>query len=175
MKFDEFKILVKGLKTVYTSPNFLPDADSIKIWYQLLQDISYEQLSVAIQKHMVTNKFPPTIAELREASVNCLVEIKGWADGWEKTKRAMRNYGYNRQNEAIASIDDDVAVRVVKRLGWKELCMSKTPMQDRANFRMIYEQESERQIKTAMLPESLRESIAHLQENISVKKIEGSR
>ena len=48
MTFDEFKILVKGMKAVYTSPNFLPDADSVKIWYRLLGDMPYELASIAI-------------------------------------------------------------------------------------------------------------------------------
>ena len=39
MSFEEFKKLVKGMKAVYTSQSFLPDAESVKIWYQLLKDI----------------------------------------------------------------------------------------------------------------------------------------
>ena len=69
MTFDEFKVLVRGMKAVYTSLNFLPDADSIKIWYKLLKDMPYELANVAIQKHMMTNKFPPTVAEIRAGAV----------------------------------------------------------------------------------------------------------
>ena len=134
MSFEEFKKLVKGMKAVYTSPSFLPDAESVKIWYQLLKDIPYEVLRVAVQKHMLTNRFPPTVAELR-------------------------------QEEALASMDE-VARRAVKRLGWKELCMSENIMQDRANFRMVYEQEQNRATERAMLPEGLRKQMDMLQSGV---------
>lgn len=162
MRFDEFKNLVKGMKSVYTSPNFLPDGDAIKIWYQLLQDMSYEQLNVAIQKHMLTNRFPPTIAELREAAVSCTMELKDWSDGWEQARQVIRKYGYYQQSEAFASMDD-ITRKVVKRLGWKELCMSENPMQDRANFRMVYEQEQKRVKERAVLPVGLQSQIEEMQ------------
>lgn len=171
MRFDEFKVLVKGMKSVYTSPNFLPDGDAIKIWYQLLQDMSYEQLNVAIQKHMLTNKFPPTIAELREAAVSCMVERKDWSDGWEQARRAIRKFGYYQQEEAFASMDE-ITRKVVKRLGWKEMCMSENLMQDRANFRMIYEQEQKRVEEKAVLPAGLRDQIEKMQGE-TVKAIGG--
>lgn len=66
MTFDEFKLLAKGMKSVYTSEKFLPDAESIKIWYQMLQDLEYKTANVAIQSYMLTNKFPPTIADIRQ-------------------------------------------------------------------------------------------------------------
>lgn len=162
MEFNEFKILVKGLKAVYTSPNFLPDADSVRIWYKLLQDMSYEQLNLAIQKYMMTGKFPPTVAELRESAVSLVCESKNWSDGWEQFRRAVRNFGYNRPKEAFDSMDD-ITRQVVKRLGWKDLCESENLMQDRANFRIVYEQEQKRVSENAMLPPKLKNQIEKLQ------------
>lgn len=160
--FDDFKKLVKGMKAVYTSQNFLPDADSVKIWYRLLMDIPYEQLNVAIQKHMQTCKFPPTVAELRAAAASVVIKNSDWSEGWEQLARAIRTFGYYRQGEAFASMDE-LTRRVVKRLGWKELCMSETPMQDRANFRMVYEQQARRVHETAVLSGRLRGQIERLQ------------
>lgn len=162
MTFNEFKVLVKGMKAVYTSPNFLPDADSVKIWYRLLEDMPYELANIAIQRHMSTNKFPPTPAEIRQAAVQTVEAPRGWADGWEQFRKAVGKYGYYQQEAALASMDETTR-KVVKRLGWKQLCESENPMQDRANFRMVYEQEAQRKNETAALPAKLQEQIARLQ------------
>jgi len=162
MTFNEFKVLVKGMKAVYTSPNFLPDADSVKIWYRLLQDMPYELANVAIQRHMATNKFPPTIADIRAAAVETMDRTRDWSDGWERFRRAVGKYGYYQQDAALASMDETTR-RVVKRLGWKQLCESENQMQDRANFRMVYEQEAQRKNETAVLPAKLQEQMARLQ------------
>lgn len=171
MTFDEFKILVKGMKAVYTSERFLPDADSIRIWYTLLSDLEYPVLNAAIQKYMVTNKFPPTIADLREmATTICTGEIQEWGEGWEKVLKAIRFYGFYRETEALETMDE-LTRTCVKRLGWRNLCMSENNNMDRANFRMIYEQLSERTKKENVLPLSLNNTIKQLNANI-VKQLE---
>ena len=65
MEREEFKILVKAMKAVYAQPTFIPDKDAFNVWYGLLQDLPYEQANLAIQKYMTSERFPPTIAEIR--------------------------------------------------------------------------------------------------------------
>ena len=163
MTYDEFKILAKGMKAVYTQPTFLPDADAFNIWYQLLQDIDYKVANIAIQKHMMTSKFPPTIADIREQAATVTSgERPLWSDGWEQVLIAIRKYGMYAIPEAMESFDE-ITRQTVKRLGFKELCMSENPMQDRANFRMIYEQIAERKEKAQQLPASLTNLIDEIQ------------
>ena len=173
MTFNEFKVLAKGMKAVFTSTTFLPDEDSIKIWYRLLQDIPYEVANIAIQRHMMTNKFPPTIAEIREqATLSVNNELNSdWGQAWEQVCKAIRIYGLWGTEEALASMDD-ITKQCVKRLGWKELCMSETPMQDRANFRMIFEELKLKTKQESALPLNIKESIAKLQ---SKQKMIGER
>lgn len=171
MTFDEFKILAKGMKAVYTSERFLPDADSIKIWYQLIKDLDYKVANAAIQKYISTNKFPPTIADIREISTTiCIGEIPDWGEGWEQVLKGIRFYGYYRESEALETMDK-LTQTCVKRLGWRNLCMSENSNQDRANFRMIYEQLTERTRKEAVLPISLNNTIKQLNAN-TVKQLE---
>ena len=67
---------------------------------------------------------------------------------------------------------DEITRQCVKRLGWKELCMSETPMQDRANFRMIFEELKLKTKQESALPLNIKESIAKLQ---SKQKMIGER
>lgn len=164
IEFKDFKKLVKGMKAVYTTPNFLPDSESILVWYQLLQDIPYEILSIAIQKHMASNKFPPTIAELREQASKLGKKQTDWTEGWNKVLKAIGKYGYGREEEALKSMDE-LTANITRRLGWKTLCMSENITADRANFRMAYENAQKQEQSTAVLPKPLQEQIKTLQEN----------
>ncbi len=162
MTFDEFKLLAKSMKSVYTRDNFLPDAESIKIWFLLLKDIPYEVLNVAIQKYMMTNKFAPTIADLRELSTEAVQgQISDWGDGWEQVLRAIRMYGAYNTGAALESMDA-ITRKCVERLGFREICMSENIAVDRANFRMLYETLANRQKEDSKLSLSIKTKLAEL-------------
>lgn len=171
MEREQFKILCKGMKAVYTQETFLPDADAFNIWFSLLGDLEYPVLNAAIQKHMLTNKFPPTIAELREAATTIRAgSVPDWGEGWEKVLQAIRQFGYMRESEALRTMDE-LTRKCVQRLGWRNLCMSENNNTDRANFRMIYEQLQSREQKERILPIALSNTIKQLNVQ-NVKQLE---
>lgn len=169
MSFEDFKILAKGMKAIWPSERFLPDGDSVKIWYQLLKDLSYEVVNAAIQKYALTNKFPPTIADLREQVAQMMDGdlTADWAAGWAQVTRAIGTYGVWNPDAAIESMDA-ITNECVKRLGWKELCMSENPTADRANFRMIYEQVQRKKVEAAALPAGLKKDMLQLGEKMKL-------
>jgi hypothetical protein len=158
MTIDEFRILTKAMKAVYTSPTFLPDAYAVKLWYQMLKDIPYEQATAAIHEYMLTNKFPPTIADIREMAT--VSEVQDWGTGWQKTLSVIRKYGWCRQKEALEELDE-LTRQTVQRLGYMELCTSDNLMADRGNFRMIYEELSAKEKTREKLPEKLRKELSN--------------
>lgn len=167
MNRDEFKVLCKGMKAVYTQPTFLPDADAFNIWFSLLQDLDYMVAQAAIQKYMLTNKFPPTIADIREMATGISIGEKPlWSDGWEEVLRAIRRFGSYRESEALASMSE-ITRQAVQRLGFRNLCMSENVMTDRANFRMVYEQISDREYSAKQIPMKLSNMIESIQQKNS--------
>lgn len=68
MTKDQFKILVKAMKAVYTNPGFIPDNDAFDVWYSMLKDLDYALASRAVQMHMQTEETPPTVAGIRKQS-----------------------------------------------------------------------------------------------------------
>ena len=169
MSFEDFKILAKGMKAIWPSERFLPDGDSVKIWYQLLKDLSYEVANAAIQKYALTNKFPPTIADLREQVAQMMDGdlTADWAVGWAQVTRAIGTYGMWNPDAAIESMDA-ITRECVKRLGWKDLCMSENQTADRANFRMIYEQVQRKKVEAAALPAGLKKDMLQLGEKMKM-------
>jgi len=61
--------------------------------------------------------------------------------------KAIRQYGYYRQAEAMQSLPADVSA-VVSSMGWQTLCASENEMTDRAHFIKAYDamQRRDRQI-----------------------------
>lgn len=100
MERDEFKMLVKGMKAVYADSKFIADKDAFDVWYSLLKDLEYGTVSAAIQKHMMTSRYPPTIADIREqcASISQPQPLDE-LEAWSLVRRALRNCGYNYEEE----------------------------------------------------------------------------
>lgn len=161
MKFDEFKQLVKGMKSIYTVPNFLPDKESVVLWYKLLKDLSYESANISIQKYAMTNKFPPTIADIREGALISNKEM--WSDAWENVLSAIKRYGTYQEIKALSELDDTTR-KVVKCLGWRSLCLTNQLAVERANFRMIYESLSAKKKEERQLSKELKELMSTIKQ-----------
>lgn len=163
MTRDEFKVLVKGMKAVYAQPTFIPDQDAFNMWFALVGDLPYEVCSVAIKKYMLTNKFPPTVAEIRELASNVVNgEQLNWGEAWERAMTAVRRYGSYNQVEAMNSLDP-LTRKCVDSIGFMQLCMSENIMVERAHFQKIFEIFAKREQTDRQIPLQLRQAISQLQ------------
>lgn len=102
MEREEFKILVKAMKAVYADPRFIADKDAFDVWFTLLKDISYEQAHIAVQRYMMTNKYPPTIADIREKVMECLrpeLQEMSELEAWSLVRNGIRNSIYHAEEE----------------------------------------------------------------------------
>ena len=135
---QEFATLVLAMQAMY-GDEFIGTEEAMDVWFALLHDLDYQILSKALQKHMLTNKFKPTVAELREiyAGLICPV-ISDWSEGWEQVSKAIGHYGMYRTEEAMESFDE-VTREAVKRLGFQNICLSENIVADRARFAEIYQ------------------------------------
>lgn len=102
MDENQFKVLVKSMKSVWADPKFVADEYAYKLWYALLKDLSYEECATSLQRYMQTNKFPPTPADIRMG----VEEIERNADGglsetelMSLITRATRNSTYHSEEE----------------------------------------------------------------------------
>ena len=163
MTREEFKVLVKGMKAVYAQPTFIPDQDAFNMWFALVGDLPYEVCSVAIKKYMLTNKFPPTVAEIRELASNVINgDQLTWGEAWERAMTAVRRYGSYNQVEAMNSLDP-LTRKCVDSIGFMQLCMSENIMVERAHFQKIFEIFAKREQTDRQIPLQLRQAISQLQ------------
>ena len=170
----EFALFASALKTYYPKENLLPNNQAMELWFRQLQDIPYQIAELTLNKWVAINKWSPSIADIREQATSVKVGDKPlWSDGWEEVIRAIGKYGSYGELEALQSMTE-VTRQTVKRLGFRNICLSENIMADRANFRMIFEQIVERQHKEKQLPVSLTNLIEAVREKEKQALLESS-
>lgn len=106
-----------------------------------LADIDVSLVKAAVQRLVRTSQWLPTIAEIRDA---CGVVVHGMqktgGEAWGSVVRAMSEQGGHRTPGQDFVFTDQLTARVVKALGWGELCRSDNRTADRARFIETYEQ-----------------------------------
>lgn len=161
MNKQEFGMLAAAIKTAYEK--MFPNSQAMELWFRNLQDIPYNVASAAFDKWVVTSKWAPTIADIREMSASIMSgDTALWSDGWAQVMNAIRKYGCYNLVAALATLDD-ITAETVNRIGYMELCRSENITADRANFRMIFDQISNRKRKIALIPAPLQQRIEQIQ------------
>lgn len=159
MTKQEFSLFAAALRTYYPKEKILPNEQAMQLWYTQLQDIEYKLAVVILNKWVATNKWSPTIADIREQTASVVKGIsKDWGEAWQEVYNSIGKYGSYQEQAALDSFDD-LTRQVVKRLGYRNICLSEDINVDRANFRMIYEQLEQRQKQDDQLPKKLKEMI----------------
>ena len=102
MTKDQFKVLVKAMKAVYTNPGFIPDQDAFDVWYSMLKDLDYAIASRAVQMHLQTEESPPTVAGIRKQSVKLKADETDDLNetaAWYLVLKAIRRSTYYSEEE----------------------------------------------------------------------------
>lgn len=159
MTKQEFMKIAAAINTYYPKDKPFPNNAAMQLWYEEFKDLPYEAVVIGLRRHVNVSKWCPTIAELKDAIVTNVAGEKDWGEHWEIAVKAIQRYGRYQEEEALASMDP-LTRQVVKRLGYKDLCGSENQMQDRANFRMVFEQVVGNEYERAALPTELQEKIA---------------
>lgn len=165
----EFSTWSMALKTFYPREPLLPNNQAMELWFRELQDIPFQVAEAALRKWVQTNKWSPSIADIRAMAASvALKEIPDWGDAWEAACKAIRRFGSYNQKEAMDSLDP-LCRKAVERLGFINLCRSENVAADRANFRMVYETLAKREQTEQQVALPLKETIGRLR----LEKAEG--
>lgn len=110
--------LLRAISGAY--PMFELTNDRVSIYVKLLADLDNDALTAATQQHIATSKFPPTVAELREAcSFLTRPALPSWSDAWAEVLDCIRRVGYLGQ----PSFSHPLIAQAVQGLGgWQTMC-----------------------------------------------------
>lgn len=122
----------------------------VDVWYSMLSQYPYELVRYAAETHIKSSSFPPTIHDIikhiREYEEMGKVDAMA---AWGMVCKAIRQYGYYRQAEAMQSLPAEIQ-SVVTSMGWQTLCESENEIADRAHFTKAYEAMQKREKQIAM-------------------------
>ncbi len=173
---SEFKSFAAALQTYYPRYDIFPNREAMELWFVAMQDLDYNALTTTLAKWVATQKWPPTIAELREMCSEVTEgKLPDWGEGWSEVSKAVRRYGFMRPEEALESMSPTTR-EAVRRIGWMEICNSENTDTLRAQFRQVYEIVSKRTVEDRKIPEALKETIQQIQiGGVGQKQIGGGK
>ena len=164
MTAKEFGILADAIKTYFPRDNVLPTENAMRLWYSELKDIPYQLAHAALRKYVSTNKFAPTIADIREQVAelnNQNEEDLNETAAWYLVLKAIRRSTYYSEEE-FAKLPATVqrAVASPKQLReWATLedVDGKTLTVIQSNFQRTFRVEQQRERERSKLsPDVLR-------------------
>lgn len=137
------------------------------VWYGLLQDLPYEQANLAIQKYMTSERFPPTIADIRTKATEIIAPVEesmSELQAWALVQRALRNSGYNSEEE-FAKLPEACQRAVGTAANLKEWALMDSDQVatiEQSHFIRNYRTSVQRMKEEARLPENVRMLIADM-------------
>jgi len=175
MTRSETIILVDMVITAYpNSDKFNNETainDFVNLWAKHFEDNDVVIVSMALERHISTCKFPPAIAELKEIILEiCNPDIIPPDEAWEMVALYIdtsSEYGSFQESDFPIAI-----AKAIKAIGYSNLRTLRVRRYDhherqagldRVSFIQAYEPEYTRARKNAMLPCSLQIAIAHTQ------------
>lgn len=113
----------------------------VSVWYSYFNEYSTKLFKEAIKEIVSTNKFFPTIAEVKERiaymtnpELHLIVEVE-----WESVLDAIHKYGYYRADVARKTLNEFTADIAFNSIGWTRLCDSEYIERERKLFKEIFE------------------------------------
>lgn len=89
MTREQFAIWAAALATYYPRQTIIPNKQAMELWYRRLKDIDFAAAEQALNEWVDTERWPPTIADIRERSASA--HAGGW---WEQLAQVQRVVGY---------------------------------------------------------------------------------
>lgn len=124
------------------------EKDRLQFYVMMLSDIPPQILEVAVKKLIMTNKFLPSIAEIRETAYGIKGTISGTAapdesEAWGEVAKAIRSVGYYGKPK----FSHEAITTAVNNIGWQDICMTTNDGMNtlRSQFRRAYQLAAERQ------------------------------
>lgn len=157
MTKQEFAVFIATINTAYPKCDLITEVQTT-LWYEMLGHIDFETAKVALKKYILSNKFPPTIADINTLAADVMNEPLPDADeAWGELHKAIRRFGYMEERKALDSMSEPTR-KTVERIGFQDICKSPNDQLNtlRAQFNRAYEAECRRTMEYRKLPESAR-------------------
>jgi hypothetical protein len=162
MTRDEVKEMLATMSATYP-PNLLPPINelTVNIWHKLMEDLPGKLAMAAAASWMTTNKYPPTIADIRERCVQSTApKMNSAEEAWSKVLKAIRSCGHTEPYRAERELGD--LWQMVGR-DWSYYCSldeSQTP-NEKTRFIRMYSSEQKKAVERLQIPAFVQKALAN--------------
>jgi hypothetical protein len=143
----------------------------VSSWSSFFEDIPLEVMVKVVQKHILTNVYPPQVKELREQAVRMINPTNSplsaemaWENAHKAVTRTFGRYQKDKGMEYLRSQNQTVA-RAVEAIGWNRICDASN--EDLAfrkrEFVEYYNQVSAPERESFVIPTAITDRIKQLQ------------
>lgn len=132
-------ILIKGLVSAY--PRQVLEEDTIKTYIHYLKDLEPEIAERVISHHIKTQKWFPTIAEIRESCAELVNEVPTTEYAMAVLREATRMANYRMVTMS------DILIQAVDTVGWQKLMSCEHPEPLYRQIKDAYENLRKREIE----------------------------
>lgn len=140
--------ILKAVAPLQLAYNASLDDNRLRLYVEMLSDIPPQILEAAVKKLIMTNKFLPSIAEIREVAYGIKGIISGTAapdesEAWGEVIKAIQSVGYYGKPK----FSHEAITTAVNNIGWQDICMTTDDGMNtlRAQFRRAYQLAAQRQ------------------------------
>lgn len=140
--------ILKAVAPLQLAYNASLDDNRLRFYVEMLSDIPPSILEASVKKLIMTNKFLPSIAEIREVAYGIKGIISGTAapdesEAWGEVIKAIQSVGYYGKPK----FSHEAITTAVNNIGWQDICMTTNDGMNtlRAQFRRAYQLAAQRQ------------------------------
>ena len=173
MTRDDVIRVLQTIIVMYPSSRVNADPLTVALWHEMLEDLPADVVSVAMKRMCATLKYPPSVADIREAVKDAVQDAAGIpiaGEAWARVSKAMSRWGYHRPEQARADLGEDIWKAVEMIGGWCEVCMGERAVLS-AQFERRYNAMVEQRSKLLQIPASVREDMARLAEPLAKRML----
>lgn len=152
--------------------------EAVEVYWDLLGDLPLPALQASARRCLLEHRYAtfPQVGEIRRLAEEIVAGDRLTAgEAWALSLRAIRDYGYMRQADGLASLPPLVR-KAMEAMGWQDTCESQAGIEIiRAQFTKIYDTLAQREQREGLLPLGLREEIAQIGRQQPKRLAEGQR
>lgn len=167
---EDFRTIIRGLIAAYPRDNFVPNEFTFNLWYRALCDIDYVTLNRAAQAYMMTEKFPPTIADIRRLACDMVLPADQIAaEEWQRLIKALGQAGRPDAVEywqKLPEVTREIVGGFSEFQEWSMLPVTDLMTVHRPMFIKRFEERTRQKRLTAPLPVKLRKPERTLEEHL---------
>lgn len=101
MTKSQFGSLMGAMNAAYPAEKITQNANKVRLWWEMLEDVEYSVAARNLQRHIKTNKYVPTIAEIRGSKASGFNNFTGRNYDMQKLELALLGVCRNEEIEDV--------------------------------------------------------------------------